>query len=142
MYGYLADLLVVVHAAYASFIVFGLVAVLVGAVLRWEWVRNRWFRCIHLLMIAVVALEGIIKMECPLTVWERVLRGWAGQEVSEATFMGRVVHNLLFYNFPEWAFTLLYIGVTLVLISTFYFAPVRWRPNRPAPGQLASGSPT
>ena len=40
----LADLIVVLHAAYVSFVVFGLAAILLGVVFRWRWVRNVWFR--------------------------------------------------------------------------------------------------
>ena len=50
----LADLLVVVHAAYVSFVVLGLVAILAGIAFRWKWVRNPWFRWIHITMIGIV----------------------------------------------------------------------------------------
>ena len=55
----LADLIVVFHAAYVSFVVFGLVAILIGAVLRWRWVRNFWFRVIHLTAIGIVVAEAL-----------------------------------------------------------------------------------
>ncbi len=63
----LADLIVVFHAAYVSFVVFGLVAILIGAALRWEWVRNFWFRASHLTMIGIVVLEALFGITCPLT---------------------------------------------------------------------------
>ena len=47
----LADVIVVLHAAYVSFVVFGLAAILLGIVFRWSWVRNVWFRAIHLIAI-------------------------------------------------------------------------------------------
>jgi hypothetical protein len=43
----LADVIVVIHAAYFYFVVFGLAAILLGVALRWSWVRNRWFRSFH-----------------------------------------------------------------------------------------------
>ncbi len=55
----LADLIVVTHAAYVCFVVFGLAAVLVGVVLRWKWVRNPWFRGIHLAAIGIVVAEAL-----------------------------------------------------------------------------------
>jgi hypothetical protein len=133
-YGYLADLIVGFHAAYVTFVVFGQLAILLGAVLRWRWIGNLWFRVLHLLMIAVVALEAVMGWECPLTRWERDLRVLAGQPVSGETFVGRLFHYLIFYNAPPWAWTLLYVGFALLVLSTFYFAPVRWRRSTPARG--------
>ena len=43
----LADIVVVIHFAYVAFVVLGLVAVLMGYVFKWNWVRNRWFRLTH-----------------------------------------------------------------------------------------------
>ncbi len=70
----LADLIVVFHASYVSFVVLGLVAILVGAALHWRWVRNFWFRIAHLAAIGVVVLESLAGIPCPLTVWESQLR--------------------------------------------------------------------
>jgi hypothetical protein len=132
LYGLLADAIVAFHVGYVLFVVLGLVAILLGMVFRWEWVRNRWFRCVHLAMIAFVAFESIpgIDMTCPLTAWESKLRVMAGQSPysEDETFLG----SLLFLQWPMWAFNALYIGFALVVASTFVFAPVRWR-RRKAP---------
>ena len=66
LYRVLADLVVVVHAAYIAFVLFGLLAVVLGAALGWGWVRNFWFRAIHLAMIAVVVIQAIAGVICPL----------------------------------------------------------------------------
>ena len=66
----LADLIVVFHATYVSFVVFGLVAILIGSSYGGDWVRNFWFRAIHLAMIGIVVLEALFGITCPLTVWE------------------------------------------------------------------------
>ena len=55
MYGLLADLVVIVHFAYVGFVVIGQLLILIGIVLRWQWIRNPWFRLIHLAMILIVA---------------------------------------------------------------------------------------
>jgi hypothetical protein len=137
-YGILADVVVTVHLAYVLFVVVGLVAVVVGRLCGWEWVRNRWFRCIHLAMIAFVAFEVIIDMTCPLTTWENELRIAAGQPITGGTFVGRLMNNILFWNCPEWAQSTLFIGTALLVLSTFVFVPVRWRPRRGASPQPIS----
>ena len=77
----LADLVVVAHAAYVSFVVLGLVAILAGVAFGWKWVRNPWFRWIHISMIGIVVAEALAGIPCPLTVWERQLRArrWPGR---------------------------------------------------------------
>ena len=51
VYRTLADGVVVAHFAYVAFVLFGLVAILIGIALRRPWARNFWFRIIHLAMI-------------------------------------------------------------------------------------------
>ena len=60
VYRVLADVTVVVHALLASFVVLGLIAVPVGRVAGWQWVRNFWFRIIHLGLIATITVFPLI----------------------------------------------------------------------------------
>ena len=123
----LADLCVVVHAAYASFIVLGLVAVLAGIAFRWSWVRNPWFRSIHIGMIGIVVLESLVGMKCPLTVWERQLREAAGQVAYPGDFIGYWTHRLLIYDVQPWVFTVTYVSFGLAVLAAFVAAPPRWK---------------
>jgi hypothetical protein len=66
LYRLLADTVVAVHLTYVAFVVVGMAAILVGIVLRWSWVRNFWFRTVHLLMIGIVAVESLCGVRCPL----------------------------------------------------------------------------
>lgn len=118
-----ADALLVVHFLIAAFVTAGLPLVWIGAAAGWGWVRNPWFRWLHLGAIAFVALEALLGYACPLTVWEDLLRGGVRPE----SFVGRWVYRLLYYNAPEWVFTALYAlwaGATLV---TLWLVPVRKR---------------
>jgi Protein of Unknown function (DUF2784) len=69
-----------------------------GWALGWGFIRNRWFRSLHLLAIAIVVFEALSGIDCPLTVCEYQLRMTAGQSASGATFMGRLLHGVLFYD--------------------------------------------
>ncbi|OAI48019.1 hypothetical protein AYO44_08155 [Planctomycetaceae bacterium SCGC AG-212-F19] len=128
---YLADLIVALHVVYVGFVVLGEVFILIGAALRWGWVRNFWFRNIHLGAIGFVALEALIGMACPLTVWEDWLRRNAGETVTEGTFIGRCLHKLIFLNCPPWFFIALHVGFALLVLATFIAIPPRRR-SRPA----------
>src|SRR3954454_23001308 len=100
-YTFLADVLVGVHVAYLAFVAVGLLVILVGIACRWGWVRNFYFRPLHLLAIAIVAFEAALQITCPLTTWERQLRAAGGQETADISFMGRLFDNLLFWHMPE-----------------------------------------
>jgi len=116
-----ADALLVFHFAIVVFIVGGLVLTWAGAALGWAWVRNPWFRYLHLAAIAFVALEALIGMVCPLTAWEDALRGGARPD----SFIGRWVQRLLYYRAPEWVFTTLYAAWAAATLATLRFVPPR-----------------
>jgi hypothetical protein len=135
LYSQLADAVVVLHALYVAVVVLGLLAVIVGAVLRWQWVRNFWFRVIHLCMIGIVALEAVAGIPCPLTVWEAELRLAAGQPVQADSFVGRCFQNLIFYEGPPWVFTTLHCLFFVAVLATLIWVPPRW------PRSAAAGGP-
>jgi hypothetical protein len=119
----MADALLVVHFLVAAFIVAGLVLVWIGAALGWGWVRNPWFRYLHLGAIAFVAAEALAGVMCPLTLWEDMLRG----TVPAESFIGRWVRYLLYYRAPEWVFTASYVVWTLATLLTLWLVPPRRR---------------
>jgi hypothetical protein len=122
----LADAVVMIHAAYVVFVVFGLAAILVGVVLEWKWVRGFCFRLSHLVAVALVCLEAILGVMCPLTTLEDSLRARAGQARYPSDFIGYWTHRLIFYNAPTWIFTALYAAFTILVAATFWFAPPKW----------------
>jgi hypothetical protein len=132
IYRWLADAVVVFHAAYVTFVIAGLLAVLVGVVLRWRWIRNPWFRWIHFFFIAVVVVESLFGVECPLTTWEDDLRRAAGEEVAQGTFIGRWAHEFLFYDAPDWVFTIAYCAFGALVLAVLILVPPRWPHRRGA----------
>jgi hypothetical protein len=121
----LADLIVTVHFAYVAFVVVGLVLTVGGAVLHWRWVRNFWFRAIHLAMIGIVVAEAWCGIPCPLTTWENQLRQLAGKEARRGGFIADILHDAIFFQAEPWVFTLGYTLFGLVVLLTFILAPQR-----------------
>jgi len=126
-YGICADLMVAIHVSYIAYVVLGQLLIIVAAPLKWQWARNPWFRFTHLTAIGIVAYEAIRGLRCPLTVWEEQLRELGGQVFNGSeTFMGRVLHDLMFIeNQPEIFFTTLYIGVLVLVIQGLVMYPPR-----------------
>src|SRR5438132_1302825 len=50
-YGFLADVVVVLHVGYVAYVVAGQLAIWLGLLLGCRWVRNVWFRATHLLQL-------------------------------------------------------------------------------------------
>ncbi len=122
-----ADLIVIVHFGIVAFIVFGLILTSIGIFRRWSWVRNVWFRSIHLLGIAFIVGQSLLGETCPLTTWEKQLDELAGQTTYQGDFIANVVHDMLFYTAPPWVFTLCYSLFGAAVLLTFIFAPPRWK---------------
>jgi polyferredoxin len=119
---FLADVLLVVHFAFVLFVVGGFALILAGAALGWRWIRNRAFRYAHLAAIAFVAAEALIGVACPLTVWEYLLRA---ESPDGPSFVGRWVSRLLYYDFPEWVFTVAYCLFAIAVAVTLWLVPPR-----------------
>lgn len=119
---WLADLILIVHFAFVLFVTSGLLLIWAGAARGWHWVRNFGFRVAHLAAICFVAVEAMIGMACPLTVWEAALRG----APADKSFVARWLHGLLFYSFPDWVFTAAYVVFALAVAATWRFV----RPRR------------
>lgn len=120
LFGILADTVLVVHFLFALFLVTGLLLVLIGHVLRWQWVRNPWFRWAHLAGTVIVAVQAWIGMVCPVTNLEMWLREQAGGATYEGAFIAHWANELLYYDLPAWVFILAYslfaIGVAAAWI--------------------------
>src|SRR4051812_48585811 len=111
LYSILADLIDFVHLGYVSYVALGQMAIVLGVILGWRWVRNPWFRWSHLVMILIVAVESMWSIECPLTAWSRLCRRAAGESfVGPPTFIGQLVENVMFFHCPDEVFTAIYLG--------------------------------
>lgn len=116
----LADIVLVVHAAFVIFVVGGLAATWIGIALGLRFAFNPWFRALHLAAIAFVVVEAILGYVCPLTIWEDALRG----EVSEQGFIQRWVRAWLYWDWPPWVFTTIYVAFgALVALTWLRFPP-------------------
>lgn len=126
----LADLILVTHALFVAFVVLGLVAILIGKYRRWSWVRNLWLRLIHLLAIGVVIAESWLGLVCPLTEWENRLREATGGEVYSNPFIQHWLHEILFYDFDPWVFTVAYTAFGLLVLVAWLFVPPERKRNK------------
>jgi hypothetical protein len=125
-YSWLADLILITHVLFVVFVVLGLVLIYAGKFLSWRWVRNPWFRIVHLLGIGVVVLQSWFGMICPLTTWEMNLRAMASDTVYRGSFIGHWLGRLLYLDLPSWVFVVCYTAFGAMVLAS-------WRLVRPRP---------
>lgn len=127
LYRFAADAIVVLHVAYVLFVMLGLLATLIGRLLRWQWVHNAWFRIPHLTAIAIVVVEAWCGIVCPLTTIEADLREKAGDAHYQGDFIGHWAHECLFIDAAHWVFTVAYSLFGLVVLASVWLVPIRFR---------------
>ena len=125
-----ADAVLLLHVLFVVFVITGLILILAGRFLDWQWIRNPWFRIAHLAAIGVVVLQSWFGAICPLTTLEMALRRRAGEAVYPGTFISHWLESILYYRAPAWVFAVCYTGFgALVVLSWFWVRP---RPLREA----------
>lgn len=117
----LADIVLLFHAILVLFNVGAVPVIWVGYFRGWRFVRNFYFRIIHLLLVGVVAAESVLGIICPLTLWEDALRSGGGAGSTHPRgFIAHWLQTLLYYDLPAWVFTVAYILFFLAVALTFY----------------------
>lgn len=120
---HLADAILMLHVGIVAFVVLGQFAVLLGAWRHWAWVRNYWFRTVHVLLMMFIAVQAWLGALCPLTIWEQHLRVLAGQASYRESFVEHWLSQLIFFEAPWWAFVATYTGFAALVVATWWWVP-------------------
>ena len=115
----LAQAVLVAHLAVIAFNVAGLIAIPVGAALRWRWVRVRWWRALHLASWALVALQAALGRACFLTIWQDELTGAQAQP----PLIERWVERAVYWPLPIWVFAAIYLALFGLAVGLWWWVP-------------------
>lgn len=128
----LADAIVTIHFAWIFYVVLGQLLIVLGMLLGWNWIRNFWFRFTHLSMMLLVAVESMFEIDCPLTVWEKRLRGFGvydGLQYTENdSFIARWLGEIIFIDgvaSNDWRFLVGYLSFAGLVVASYVIAPPR-----------------
>lgn len=122
----LANAILVTHAMIVAFAVTFPIVLWIAAARGKRWVHAASWRTAHLLLCAFVAMQAWFGQICPLTIWEHQLRTQAGQASPAAdSFIAYWLQRLIFFDAPPWVFTAGYSAFALLMISSFWFIPIR-----------------
>jgi hypothetical protein len=121
----LADIVLVAHLLWVAGVVVPIPLIFIGARKNWKWVRSYPLRITHLVMISIVAAESLLGVVCPLTTWENALRSVPRPASAPQPFIEYWVGRILYYNFPTWVFTTVYVAFGLLIFALFWKVPPR-----------------
>lgn len=120
-----ADGMLFTHVLFVMFVIIGLLLIFPGKLRSWSWVRNPWFRTVHLIGISVVVLQSWLGIICPLTTWEMALRAEAGDAIYGGSFVSHWLESLLYYQAPEWVFVVCYTLFGLLVVASWFWVRPR-----------------
>ena len=118
----LADLVMMVHAAFSLFVVLGLVLVLTGLLLRWSWTNSQRFRVIHLAATLIVVARVWIEVPCPFSALEDYLRAQTSVSCAAGAAFHDFFHRLAFRGADSQRFARSTTAVGFVALATFAFS--------------------
>lgn len=116
---HIADIVLLIHFVFVLFVVVSLPVIWLGIRFNWLFIRSPAFRLTHLAAILLVVGESLVGITCPLTAWEYELRGTE----SAQSFMQQWLHQILFYDIPEYVLTIAYSLFALLVLATYKLVP-------------------
>ncbi|HED66883.1 MAG TPA: DUF2784 family protein [Planctomycetes bacterium] len=142
----LADLVVALHLA----VVIAMATLTVAVPFAWvasrlsktrggvpSWVQSPWLRWPHIAVFAYIAVNAALGKLCVLTVLENRLRREAGaQGEEEFSFVGRMLHEILFTEISQTVLDRVYLALFLLTVAMLFLLPPR-RPASPRSTRIA-----
>jgi hypothetical protein len=116
-----AEAVFAAHLAVILFNLGGLVTVPLGAAFGWRFVRIRWWRILHLVLLAAVAAQAVLGRACLLTLWQARLEARA----EPVPLIAGWVERLIFWPLPLWVFAVLYVVVLGLALALYRLVPPR-----------------
>jgi hypothetical protein len=125
LYHAAADLVLLTHVAFVAFVVGGLILIVIGGCRSWNWIRNPWFRILHIAGIGLVVAQAWLGLNCPLTTLELGLRERAGDATYDGAFIAHWLQIVLYCQAPAWVFVVCYTTFGLAVAGSW----LRFRPH-------------
>ena len=117
----LTTAILALHLGVVVFNVGGLVLVPVGGWRHWRWVRLTWLRGLHVLSLAVVALQALLGRACFLTIWQFALQSQSAGEPPP--LIATWVNRMLYWPLPHWVFAAGYVAVFVATLLLWWWVP-------------------
>ncbi len=121
----LAQTVLAIHILIAGFIVFGIIAIPLGARLGWPWIHIFWWRLLHIAAMGIVAAQKLMGNSCFLSTWEFHLVSIAREVPHHTPVFQSLGEHVLYWNLPLWFFACLYTALFVFVIALWFITPPR-----------------
>jgi Protein of Unknown function (DUF2784) len=128
---HVAQIVLALHMAIALFVIFGMVAIPIGALRHWPPVFGFGWRFAHLAVVLGIAVQKLLGQTCFLSVWEFNLLDRASQAHARVPLIHAWAIDIMHWNMPLWFFTVLYVAVLLYIVWLWRAVPPRLHYVRP-----------
>ena len=116
----LSEIVLLLHFSIFLFMILSFILIPYGYFQKWEWVKNIYFRSIHLILMGIILIETILGFMCPLTILENFLR--ADKKIDN--IFSKIIHQIMYWDFTNYQFIILYLlSLSYFIFLWFYFRP-------------------
>ena len=112
-----SEIVLLFHFCIFLFIILSFFFIPFGYYQKWEWVKNKYYRLIHLVLMGFIFVETILGFMCPLTVLENFLRNNIGINYK----ITQIIHQIMYWDLPTYQFIILYLLSLLYIIFLWIF---------------------
>ena len=112
-----SEIVLLFHFCIFLFVILSFFLIPFGYYQKWEWVKNKYYRLIHLVLMGIIFIETILGFMCPLTILENFLRN----DIEINNKITQIIHQVMYWNLTTYQFTILYLLSLLYLIFLWFF---------------------
>ena len=112
-----SEIVLLFHFCIFLFVILSFFLIPLGYSRKWEWVKNKYYRLIHLFLMGIIFIETILGFMCPLTILENFLRN----DIEINNKITQIIHQIMYWDLPSYQFIILYLLSLLYLIFLWFF---------------------
>ena len=112
-----SEIVLLFHFCIFLFMTLSFFLIPLGYYQKWEWVKNKYYRLIHLVLMGIIFIETILGFMCPLTILESFLRN----DIEINNKITQIIHQIMYWDLPTYQFIILYLLSILYLIFLWFF---------------------
>ena len=115
-----SEIILLLHLLIFLFITLSFILIPIGYFQKWEWVKNKYYRSIHLILMGIISIETILGFMCPLTILENYFR----DDIKVDNKLTEIAHQILYWDLPNYQFIILYlVSFSYLIFLWFFFKP-------------------
>ena len=114
---FFSEIVLLFHFCIFLFMILSFFLIPLGYYKKWKWVKNKYYRLIHLVLMGIILIETILGFMCPLTMLENFLRN----NIEINNKITQIIHQIMYWDLSTYQFIILYLLSLLYLIFLWFF---------------------